>query len=81
MQMSRQVPRSHPVNLDLDACFTLDHPLAAHFDFPDIHLISLVGSIPIYLMSGQGSPPGGVHASIWRGPGFYFHFFMKKKTV
>ena len=40
----------------------------------DIHLISLAGRIPIYLMSGEGSTPGGVRASISQGPGFYSHF-------
>ena len=41
----------------------------------DIHLISLAGRIPIYLMSGEGSTPGGVRASISRGPVF-FSLFM-----
>ena len=40
----------------------------------DVHLIIFGGSITIYLMSGEGSTPGGALESISRGPGFYFHF-------
>ena len=44
----------------------------------DVHLIIFGGSITIYLMSGEGSTPGGALESISRGPGFYFHFSWKK---
>ena len=39
-----------------------------------IHLIIFAGGITIYLMSREGSTPGGARASISRGPGFYFYF-------
>ena len=47
----------------------------------DIHLISLAGRIPIYyLMSGEGSTPSAVRASISWGPVIFFTFH-ESKTV